>query len=282
MNAGFARHAGAPSARLWLWLSIAAALLAMVGNVVALAAPRIYADLKPAFFAQAVAQDVASLILALPAWLILAILGLRGSLRAYLLWLGVLTFTVYNYVIYSLAVPFGPLFLLWVAVFGLALWALIGGAVSPDHETVRLAYKSPSAVKITAWSLIVVAGLFVLLWLSEDVPALLSGRAPESLVDMGLATNPVHVLDFAFFLPAVVLTGFWLLRRRPFAYTVAPAFVVFVILTGVPILLTPVLAATRGEPASWGAVIPIFTLTLLMLAVLVWLLRSVRLEQPGD
>lgn len=276
MNAGVAPHA-----RLWLWLSIAAALLAMLGNVVALAVPRIYSGLKPAFFAQAIAQDVASLILVLPAWLILAILGLRGSLRAYLLWLGVLTFTVYNYVIYTLAVPFGPLFLLWVAVFGLALWALIGGAVSPNHETVRLAYKSPSAVKVTAWSLIVVAILFALLWLSEDVPALLSGQAPQSLTDMGLATNPVHVLDLAFFLPAVVLTGLWLLRRRPFAFTVAPAFVVFVILTGVPILLTPVLAAARGEPASWGAVIPILTLTLLMLALLVWLLRSVRVERPG-
>ena len=271
-----ARKHVAPMAQLWLWLSIAAALLAIIGNVIALTVPPIYAVLKPAFFAQAVAQDVANLVLVSPAWLILAILALRGSLRAYLLWLGVLTFTVYNYVIYTLAVPFGSLFPLWVMVFGLALWALIGGLVSADHEAVQTSYENPTAVKVTAWFLMVVGFLFALLWLSEDLPALLSGRTPQSLLDMGVATNPVHVLDFAFFLPAIFLTGLWLLRHRPFAFTVAPAFIVFIILTGVPILLTPVLQAARSEAASWGVVIPIGTLTLLMLGLLVWLSSTVQ------
>jgi hypothetical protein len=262
--------------RLWLTLSIAAALLALIGNVIALTVSSIYAPLKPAFFAQAIAQDVADLVLVSPAWLILAILALRGSLRAYLLWLGVLTFTVYNYVIYTLAVPFGSLFPLWVIIFGLALWALIGGVVSADHEAVQSSYKNPAAVKVTAWALMVVGILFALLWLSEDVPALLSGRTPQSLLDVGMATNPVHVLDFAFFLPALFLTGVWLLRRTPLAFTVAPAFIVFVILTGVPILLTPVLQAARGEAAAWGVVFPIGTLTLLMLALLIWLLSTIQ------
>ncbi len=59
---------------------------------------------------QAIAQDIASLILVSPLWLILAILELRGSLRAGLVWLGVLTFTAYNYMIYTFSVPFGALF----------------------------------------------------------------------------------------------------------------------------------------------------------------------------
>jgi len=61
-----------------------------------------------------------------------------------------------------------------------------------------------------------------LLWLSEDVPALLAGGVPQSVRDMALPTNPVHVLDLAFFLPAVITIGVQLLRRRPFAFTVAP------------------------------------------------------------
>jgi hypothetical protein len=44
----------------------------------------------------------------------------------------------------------------------------------------------------------------------------------------------------------------------------------------VPILLTPVLQAARGEAASWGVVIPIGTLTLLMLTLLVWLSSTVQ------
>jgi hypothetical protein len=270
--AAFDRAAG------WLWLSIAAALLAAAGSVIGLAVDRIYAGLTPAFLPQALAQDVANLALASPALLILAVLALRGSLRAYLLWLGVLTFTVYNYVIYTFSIPFGPLFLLWVAVLGMCIYALIGGVTAADHRAVSARYASRRAVAVVAWTLIAIAVLFGLLWLSEDVPALLAGARPQSVADMALPTNPVHILDLAFFLPAVVGTGLLLLKHRPFGYTVAPAFLVFLVLTGVPILLTPVVQTVRGEPASGGVVAPIGALTLALLGVLAWLVSTIRAE----
>ena len=126
----------------WLWLSIAAALLAAAGSVIGLAVGRIYAGLTPAFLPQALAQDIANLLLAAPAMVILAALALRGSLRTYLVWLGVLTFTVYNYVIYTFSIPFGPLFLLWVVVLGMCIYALIGGVTAVDHRAVAADYTS--------------------------------------------------------------------------------------------------------------------------------------------
>jgi len=260
----------------WLWLSIAAALLAVAGSVIALAVDSIYAGLTPSFLPQALAQDIANLAVASPALLILAALALRGSLRAYLLWLGVLTFTLYNYVIYAFSIPFGPLFPLWVAVLGLCIYALIGGVTAVDHGAVAARFASRRAVTVVAWFLIVTAVLFGLLWLSEDVPALLAGARPQSLVDMGLPTNPVHILDLGFFLPAVIATGVLLLKRTPFAHTLAPSLIVFLVLTGVPILLTPAVQAVRGETAAWGVVIPIGTLTVISLGMLVWLLSTMR------
>jgi hypothetical protein len=262
----------------WLWLSIAAALLAVAGSVVALSVDRIYAGLTPAFLPQAVAQDVANLALASPALLILAALALRGSLRAYLLWLGVLMFTVYNYVIYTFSIPFGPLFLPWVAVLGMCTYALIGGVTTADHRAIAAHYRNRRAVAVVAWMLIAIAVLFGLLWLSEDVPALLAGVRPQSVADMALPTNPVHILDLAFFLPAVIGAGLLLLKHRPFGYTIAPAFLVFLVLTGVPILLTPVVQTVRGETASWGVVAPIGALTLALLGVLAWLVSTIRAE----
>jgi hypothetical protein len=261
---------------IWLWLSIGAALLAVAGSVIALSLPGIYAGLTPAFLPQALAQDIANLAVVSPAWLILAALALRGSLRAYLLWLGVLTFTIYNYVIYTFSVPFGPLFLLWVAVLGLSLYALIGGVTAVDHKAVESSFTSRRAITVIAWFLIVTAVLFGLLWLSEDVPALLSGSRPPSVIAMALPTNPVHILDLGFFLPAVIATGVMLLRKKPLAYTVAPAFIVFLVLTGIPILLTPVVQAARGETASWGVVVPIGALTVALLGLLAWLLSTIH------
>jgi hypothetical protein len=270
------RKAPFHDASIWLWLSILAALLAVTGSIVGLSVPGIYADLTPAFLPQALAQDIANLAIVSPAWLILAILALRGSLRAYLLWLGVLVFTVYNYVIYTFSIPFGPLFLLWVAVLGLSLYALIGGVTAANHKAVASSFTSQGAITVTAWLLIVTAVLFGLLWLSEDVPALLSGSRPQSVADMALPTNPVHILDLGFFLPAVIATAAMLLKKKPLAFTVAPAFIVFLVLTGIPILFTPVVQATRAETAAWGVVLPIGILTVALLGLLAWLLSTVH------
>jgi hypothetical protein len=265
-----------PISTRWLWLSILAAILAIGGNIIGLAVKRIYADLTPAFLPQALAQDIASLAIVTPLWLVVAVLALRGSLRAYLLWLGVLTFTVYNYVIYAFSVPFGPLFLLWVAVLGLSIYALIGGVATVDHEIVASRFVSKRTVQVVAWFLIIASILFYFIWLSEDIPALLSATRPQSLVELGLPTNPVHILDLGFFLPAVVATGVMILRRKSLGYTFAPPFIVFLILTGMPILITPVVQSVRGETAAWGVMVPIGTLTVLCLGLLVWLLSTIR------
>jgi hypothetical protein len=67
----------------------------------------------------------------------------------------------------------------------------------------------------------------------------------------------------------------------PPAYTLAPAFIVFLILTGIPILLTPVVQAARGETAAWGAAVPIGSLTTVLLGLLAWLLSTMRVRQSN-
>ena len=42
-----------------------------------------------------------------------------------------------------------------------------------------------------------------MLWLSELIPASLSGEVPKSVTDAGLWVNPIHVLDLAVLLPGL-------------------------------------------------------------------------------
>jgi hypothetical protein len=262
------------AARSWLLLSVVAAALAMAGSATTLAAQQLYDELTPAFLSQALAQDLVNVLFVSPAIVVLAALALRGSARAYLLWLGALLFTAYNYVIYVVGIPFGPLFLLWVAVLGLALFALLGGAACIDRAELLVGYRNARATRISGWALIVVALLFGMLWLSEDVPAIVGGTTPQSLVDQGMITNPVHVLDLAFFLPAVLLVGTLWLRGSVRAGTIAPAFLVLLLLTGLPIIVTPMVQAVRGETAAWSVVGPIGIVTIIVLALIGWLLGS--------
>ena len=168
-------HAQVRLSGVWLWLSMAAALLAAAGSVVGLSATDIIYGQETAALADAsAAQDITNLALVAPLTAALAVLASRGSLPAFLCWLGFVAFTVYNYAIYTLSIHFGPLFLVWVAVLGMSLFALIGALGTSDAAAVKTRF-SGQAMRVTAWFLMVVAALFVLLWLSEIVPDLLAG-----------------------------------------------------------------------------------------------------------
>jgi hypothetical protein len=262
-------------AKLWMGLSVAAAVLSAVGSVVGLlAAGRIYGGETPALADAATAQDLVGLVLVAPLLIVLAVGASRGTLRAWLCWLGCLAFTVYNYGIYAFSIHFGPLFLLWVAVLGLSLFALIGGLTTlPGQALTNLV--QADRVRWIGWFLIAVAVLFGLLWLREIVPDLLAGRPSASAADWRVPTNPVHVLDLAFFLPAVFASGMALLRSRWLGSATAAGQLTFLALTSLPILVTPAVSQLRGHTPVWSAVGPVGVLLLAVALVLWRFLRAV-------
>lgn len=180
--------------------------------------------------------------------------------------LGALLFTIYNYVIYTLSISFGPLFLVWVAVLGLSCYALALGLTTVDLSAIKARFQRPA--RSTAWFLIVVATLFCAVWLKDIVPALLAGEAPAGVRALELPTNPVHVMDLAVLLPGVIATGVMLPGRAAPGYAFAPASLVFLALTGMPIV-HPLVAQALGETPARGVVIPIATVTTISLAMLV-------------
>ncbi len=266
----------------WFWLAVAAALLSAAGSVVGLVAPAdIYGRETTALADAATAQDLVGLLLVAPLLVILGWQAHRGHLRAYLVWLGCLAFTVYNYAIYAFSVHFGPLFLVWVAVLGLATFALIGGLATVDMSAVRESFAG-GALRWPAWLLIAIAVLFALLWLSEIVPDLLSGGPSRSANALRVPTNPVHVLDLAFFLPATATSGVLLLRRHRLGYTTAPGQLTWLALTSLPILVTPLVAGARGNRPDWAVTVPIGAILLACLAALAWLLGHADVAPARD
>jgi hypothetical protein len=108
--------------------------------------------------------------------------------------------------IHRVSIQFGPLFLPWVAVLGLSVFALLGSSSALDPTTVGRWFAG-RAMTAVGWLLIVGAAAFTLLWLSEIVPDLAAGNPSSSASAWRVPTNPVHVVDLAFFLPAITATG---------------------------------------------------------------------------
>jgi hypothetical protein len=271
-------RAGAPGwlPSLWVWLAAAAALLAAAGSVVSLSlTAAIYGQETADLADQAVAQDLVNLLLVAPLLLVLGWRARRGHLRAYLGWLGCLAFTVDNYAIYAFSIHFGPLFLVWVSVLGLSIFALLGSLATADLAAIK-AHFSGRSLRWPAWFLIVVAALFALLWLSQIVPDLLAQRPSTSASQWNVPTNPVHVLDLAVFLPAAAASGVLLLRRHPLGYATAAGQLTWLALTCLPIMLTPLVASARGHGTGWAVIVPIGLMLLGALGALGWLIGATK------
>ncbi|HEX9611717.1 MAG TPA: hypothetical protein VF978_07490 [Gemmatimonadales bacterium] len=126
----------------------------------------------------------------------------------------------------ALGICWNRLFLVYLALFGLSLFALIIGFAGTDANHVRATFRSRPPVRWVAGYLIVIAVLVAGMWLAEEVGALLSSTVPPSVLQFEAPTNIVHVFDLGIVLPAMVLAAAMLLRGRPWGYVLAPVLLV--------------------------------------------------------
>ncbi|WP_306513997.1 hypothetical protein [Janibacter hoylei] len=107
--------------------------------------------------------------------------------------------------------------------------------------------------------------LFAALWLSELIPAAVSGEVLASVVDAGLWVNPVHVIDLALLLPAMVLAGVLALRRRPLGLLLVGPLLVFSALMGMSIVAAMVLMTLEGFEATLPPLVMVSVVVLVSL-----------------
>lgn len=218
---------------------------------------------------QARGQDIGNLL----AVVVLVVSGFRmrcGSLEAAQLWMGTMFYLLYAYVVYAFAVHFGRLFLVYVVILGLVFYTLLAGFPAPAH---RWAYSAGAGRTLAALVLIITGLLFAILWLSDLVPATVSGRPPSSLVAAGLIVNPVHVIDLSVVLPGMVIIGVLVLRgNRAGSFLAVPALV-FSVLMGASIVAAMILVVMSGETS---ALIPMVMVSVIVVASLLAAVACLR------
>ena len=265
----------ARNADVWLWLTVPISILLALAAGCGVFITGLYRD-TPSLVAQAIGQDAITLIIALPALLIAAFLTSRGSQRARLIWLGGLIYVVYTYASYAFGIRFNPLFLIYIALLGCSTYALIGGLATTDWAGIKAGFTERTPVRAVSIFLLVIAGLFYLIWLSEAVPASLTGIPPQSVKDDGTPTNVVHVLDMAWLLPALVITAVSLWRKNPIGYALAAALLANLGFLALAILAMIMFEARGGEPVVIPQVVIFITLFIVSLSMLIWHLRGME------
>jgi hypothetical protein len=265
----------ARNADVWLWLTVPITILLAIAAGCGVFISGLYRD-TPSLVAQAIGQDAITLMMALPALVIGAFLTSRGSQRARLIWLGVLVYVVYTYASYAFGIRFNPLFLIYIALLGCSTYALIGGLVTTDWASIKAGFTERTPVRVVSIFLVVIAGLFYLLWLSEAVPASLTGIPPQSVKDDGTPTNVIHVLDMAWLLPALVITAVSLWRKQPMGYVLAAALLANLVFLALAILSMVVFQGRGGEPVVIPLVVIFVALFAISIGMLIWHLKNLK------
>lgn len=256
-------------------LSAVLVVLLAVASGAGLFVPGLYRD-APAWAAQARGTDLVTLTLTVPALVAALTLAARGSLRAVIVWLGVLGYVLYMYVIAAFTVVFNPLFLVYVVVLSLSIFSLVAALPRLDADDLRARFARGLPVRPIAIYLLIVAALFFTTWMREIVPAIVGNTMPASLGEMNLPTNPVHVLDLSLLLPLAALSGTWLWQGRPWGYLLAGVLLVTLTIVGASVV-SGVLFERRSDPTVSLAPMPFLVVVpLLGLSLLVVYLRHLR------
>lgn len=171
-------------------------------------------------------QDAVSLVVALG--LIAAMVAAaRGSLRALVIWAGLLVYCAYYDAFYVFDPAYTPVYPLYLAILGLAVYSLAGLLAGVDRA--RFAAQVDARMPVR-WIAVVLgmALLFIPIWGSK-IAAGIAAQQPDE-------AHLVYTLDLALMIPAMAFTAVQVWRRQPVGYLFSGVLLVKAALSG--ILLT--------------------------------------------
>ena len=225
--------------------------------------------------AQMQANDLVTLVLGLPLLAVSFWLTLRGSLRGRLLLTGTLGFLLYTYISMCFGAAYNQLFLVYVALFSLSLYAFILSMMSFDLATLPTHFSEKLPRRGIAGMLIFTAAFLALAWLGRIAATFSPGAVPvlENTTSMF-----IQAMDLALIVPLCVLAAVLLVRRSPWGYLLASVAVLKFVTMGLAVSLMGLNQARVGAPVSAVELVVFPIITLLNLALAVLLLRSVAVR----
>lgn len=222
--------------------------------------------------AQMQANDFVTLVLGLPLLAVSFWLARRGSLRGCLMLAGALGFILYTYITMCFGAQYNPLFLLYVALFSLSLFAFVLVMMSIDLKTLPAHFAEKLPRGWIAGLLFFAAAFLALAWLGRIAATFTPGAIPplENTTSMF-----IQAMDLGIIVPVCILSGVLLLRRSAWGYLLAAVGLVKFMTLGISVSLMGLNMARVGAPDSAGLVGGFGILALLAIAMTIVLFRNI-------
>lgn len=237
--------------------------------------PNIYSRETVDWLSQTIGHDISNLFVVAPALLISAFFVSKGSKLAKIIWIGAMITNIYSYVIYCFAVHFNFLFHVYCLILGLSIYSAIYFFINHIAEDMENWFTEKVQNRTIGTFLFIIAALFLLLWLSESLPAALSNTIPKNVINDGLLTNPIHALDFSFYLPLMFLSAVLLIKKKALGYLLAPMMIVFAVITNINIISLSIVAMNITSSNNMPLIIAFSVFTIVCLGFLWLMLKNI-------
>ncbi|MBN1858815.1 hypothetical protein JW848_06375 [Candidatus Bipolaricaulota bacterium] len=201
-------------------LTVVIALLLAIASGIGLFSEAIYRD-NLLVASSWRGNDLVTLFVALPILLAALLLSSRGSLRARLVLLGMLDYVLYNYAFYLFGASFNSLFLVYVALLALSIFALIFGLAGIDAKQLANRFRERTPARWISAYMFLVALFLGGFWSALSLQHVFGGQVPAMVIATGHPTNVTGALDLSLVVSINLLGAIWLWKRRPWGYVVA-------------------------------------------------------------
>jgi hypothetical protein len=190
-----------------------------------------------------------------------------------LLLTGTIGFFLYTYLSMSMLTAFNALFLVYVALFALSLYAFILCMMSFDLASLPEHFSERLPRGWIAGLLFLIGGFLAAAWLGKVLGPLVQNVPP--VLD-NTTTFVIQAMDLALIVPLAVLSAVLLLRRSAWGYLLTSVFVLKSIALGLAVSAMVVNMILAGAPEGAAIAVPFLVITVLNLAAAVALLKNIK------
>jgi hypothetical protein len=194
----------------------------------------------------------------------------HGSARGLVLWCAALFYVAYSYWFYVAGARFGPLYLVHVALVGASVWTLLLLLSRIDVGALRDRFTPDLPALRIALFMMATGALFAAAWVGDVLRRLIMAET------LGDVARHVYAIDLVVALPALLLVGGALARRRPWGLALAGVLLVKLAALMATLLVSSAVLRWWGHAVGAGQVAAYALTMTLALACIAGYMRALR------
>jgi hypothetical protein len=236
--------------RWCLALSILVVVLSLLAAIAGLTIRNVYND-SEAIKKVWQGNDIVTLTVVIPLFIVTMLLSKQGSLKATLVWMGLLGYSLYNYAFYLFGASFNKLFLVYVSIFAIAIYALILGLTSINVPAISKSLIRTRAFKWISVYLLLIALPLGLFEVNQCINYVVTGIPPA-------APPLIFALDLSIIVPNTAIAAILLWKGSAWGYILGTIMLVKAFTYGLVLSITTALVAGFKLSGTWDPLMPFY------------------------